>query len=249
MKILMTNDDGIESEGIFLLAESLAEAGHEVTVCAPDGNRSATSHSITLGRFYAIEKREFTQRKATYYAVGGTPADCIQVGLTFLHFSPDLIISGINNGMNIGSDVIYSGTVAGATEGALAGYPAWALSAFYQNHSSENGFLQAIDYVLTHFDSLSSMTEEFPLLNINIPGDFPIIGKKICPLGESRYDMSYEEGEKGHYRLIGTPVAQPEKNVGTDEDYIRKGYVTITPLNCDMTDRSGIRRLQKWEKS
>lgn len=245
----MTNDDGIESAGIVSLAEKLAEGGHEVTVCSPDGNRSATSHSITLGKFYSVNRVDFSDRKAIYYAVGGTPADCIEVGLRLLRLSPDLVVSGINNGMNIGSDVIYSGTVAGATEGALAGYPAWAVSSFRQDVSRADDFKQATQYIAENFSVFWEMTKQAKLLNINIPSDFPVLGRKVCPLGESKYDMSFEEAEGGLYRLIGTPTPQEEKNTGTDEEYIRKGYVTITPLETDRTDRAGIRRLKKWETS
>ena len=127
MKILISNDDGILAPGIAALVKAFAGAGHEVFVCAPDSQRSAASHSLTIGR--KLTAREITMDGAARaYAISGTPADCVKLGLTVLCPGAEAVVSGVNHGLNVGTDVLYSGTVAAAMEGAICGRPAMAVS-------------------------------------------------------------------------------------------------------------------------
>ena len=127
MKILIANDDGIFAPGIAALVRAFSAAGHEVIVCAPDGQRSAASHSISIAKPVDVKEIEF-QGAVKAYAIGGTPADCVKLGLTVLCPQAEAVVSGINKGYNVGTDILYSGTVAAAMEGAICGRPALAIS-------------------------------------------------------------------------------------------------------------------------
>ena len=130
MKVLISNDDGIFAPGIAALCEAFADAGHEVIVCAPDRQRSAASHALTISGPLTVREAQ-VPGAARAYAIGGTPADCVKLGLSALCPEAEAVISGVNHGYNAGSDILYSGTVAAAMEGALCGRPAMAVSQAY----------------------------------------------------------------------------------------------------------------------
>lgn len=235
MKILMVNDDGIDSEWIVALAERLAAKGEKVTVCAPKQNQSATSHSITVRRAYRVEKREYPSRLATYYAVDGKPVDCVQVGLNYLKIMPDLIISGINDDKNLGSDCLYSGTVGAACEGAFNGVPSWAVSVYYEKEKPSDAVFRAVSFIGERFGELYEKRAQSHLLNINIPVCGQIRGLRYCRLAKTEYDMTMRATQEG-VCLLGTPVGYEKAEAGTDIYNVLRGYATVTPLSYEMTD-------------
>jgi 5'-nucleotidase len=166
MNILLTNDDGYQSEGISVLETVLAEAGHEVWVCAPSDQRSAQSHAMTLKG-----KIKFIRYDARHYHCSGTPADCILYGLNgeAIPIVPDVIISGINHGYNASTDILYSGTVGAASEAALRGVPAMAVSARADKETGVYPFVEAAAFVAEHLHEFLPLCTRDVLLNINVP--------------------------------------------------------------------------------
>lgn len=166
MIILLTNDDGYQSAGITTLETVLLEAGHEVWVCAPSDQRSAQSHAMTLKG-----KIKFIRYDARHYHCSGTPADCVLYGLNgnALPVVPDVVISGINHGYNASTDILYSGTVGAASEAALRGIPAIAISARADKHSGEYPFVEAATFLAENLSSFLPLCTRQVLLNINVP--------------------------------------------------------------------------------
>lgn len=235
MKILLTNDDGIHGEGIHALASALKEAGHEILIVAPMENNSAVSHKLTRHTLIPIEKRtEYS------YAVGGTPTDCVLVALNYLKFTPDLVLSGINRGMNAGSDVLYSGTVAGAMEGAQNGIPSIALSqCLYKNTQEEINayFCRAAKLTAENLTAWVKLARETDVLNVNFPrGEIKDI--RFCRQVRSTYTVCYVEEEGG---LCLDAISENSTQDG-DFTAVLDGYITITPLNLNLTDDDAMRR-------
>ncbi|HHU92240.1 MAG TPA: 5'/3'-nucleotidase SurE [Halanaerobiaceae bacterium] len=239
MKIFLTNDDGIYADGIRILAEVLQEAGHQVFIVAPDRERSATGHSITiLEPIRAIKVN--INKDITAYKVSGTPADCVKLGLEkLIDFTPDLLISGINNGSNLAFDVLYSGTVSAAIEGWIMGLNSIAISLARK----EKYNFQTAAYFLADFlekEDLSVFKEKI-LLNINVPDQEQedIRGVKICKLGTSLYEESFVErldpaGRK-YYWLAGSGNRKGLEN--TDIWAVENNYIAITPLKLQLDDQ------------
>jgi 5'-nucleotidase len=244
--ILVTNDDGVYSPGIQVLAKRLREID-KVVIVAPDRERSAAGHSMTLHRPLLIE-----EVKESMYSVNGTPTDCVNIAVKgLLKEVPKLVVSGINKGPNLGDDVTYSGTVAGAIEGILLGIPSFAISLaaredFRFAEAAEVAFHTATRIVR---DGLPAGT----LLNINVP-NVPvdkIEGTLITRLGKRIYhQMTVERvdprGKK--YYWIGGGEPDWEREEGTDLDAVDRKFVSITPLNLDMTDYSSFDGLRSMEK-
>lgn len=236
MKIFLTNDDGIHAEGIRILAEVLQKAGHQIFIVAPDRERSATGHSITiLDPIRAHEVEIFDN--ITAYKVTGTPADCVKLGLEKLvDYKPDLLISGINNGSNLGYDVLYSGTVSAAIEGWMMGYNSIAISLA---SNKKYNFYTAAEFIADFIEKQDlSRFKERLLLNINIPDldRREIKGVKICGLGTSLYEDTFEErldpsGRK-YYWLTGGSGRKGHEN--TDIWAIENDYIAITPLKLQL---------------
>jgi 5'-nucleotidase len=243
--ILVTNDDGVYSPGIQMLAKRLRELD-EVFIVAPDRERSAAGHSMTLHRPLLIE-----EIKETVFSVNGTPTDCVNIAVKgMLKQEPKLVVSGINKGPNLGDDVTYSGTVAGAIEATLLGIPAFAVSLvaredFRFADAAEVAFRTAARIMS---EGLSAGT----LLNINIP-NLPfseIQGARITRLGKRIYkQMTVERvdprGKK--YYWIGGGEPDWEREEGTDFDAIDRNMVSITPLHLDLTDYSSFEKLRPLE--
>ncbi|HCG63104.1 MAG TPA: 5'/3'-nucleotidase SurE [Sphaerochaeta sp.] len=166
MIILLTNDDGYQAEGISVLETVLAEAGHEVWVCAPSDQRSAQSHAMTLKG-----KIRFIRFDARHYHCSGTPADCILYGLNggALPVAPDVVVSGINHGYNASTDILYSGTVGAASEAALRGIPAIAISARNDRQTGEFPFIKAASFLVEHLEEFVPLCTRDVMLNINVP--------------------------------------------------------------------------------
>ncbi len=234
-RILVTNDDGIFSEGIRLLASALGELG-EVIVVAPDREQSATGHALTLSRPLRMQKVQ-----ENWYAVDGTPTDCVNLAVLSLlkDNPPDLVASGINFGLNLGDDVTYSGTVSATFEGTLLGIPSVAFS---QEVAEGFSFQAAARFARDLFEVL--LAEELPpdlLLNVNLPAG-PIQGVSFTRLGRRVYKQSIVEkldprGRK-YYWIAGTP--EWKRAEGTDYEAVSQGRVSVTPLHLDLTYYPGL---------
>ena len=232
MKILICNDDGIESGGLKSLAEKLAE-NNEVLVIAPDGNRSACSHTLTVRD--SIKITEYGKIKGcTSYAISGSPADCVKIAKhVFSDFTPDLVLSGINKGHNLGSDIMYSGTVAIAYEAAYFGFPSFAFSAFSHDEGDFGEFaIISIDLI----NKLLPFTRCGQIWNVNFP-DFgvKIKGIKFTPLGAKVFADEYVLDGEGKYKLHGI-IDENVSFCDCDVCWNKQGYVTVTPLKYDKSD-------------
>ncbi|HDT5888272.1 5'/3'-nucleotidase SurE [Aeromonas dhakensis] len=243
MRILVSNDDGVHAEGIRALSEALAACG-EVIVVAPDRNRSGASHSLTL----EVPLRVTRIAETGYHAVKGTPTDCVHLAVNELvRPEPDMVVAGINHGANLGDDVIYSGTVAAATEGRHLGFPSLAISLVGKTH-----FATAAHYAAWLVKGM--MVHSLPadqILNVNVP-DLPldqIKGIRVTRLGNRHRAESVicTEDPRGQpIYWIGPPGSQQDAGEGTDFAAIEQGYVSITPLTIDMTAYSSLAGLGAW---
>lgn len=236
MNILITNDDGIRSKGIQAIASRL-QSTHNVLVVAPDTQRSASSHSITLDKAIIVKEEKIKGVKGQCFSVSGTPVDCTKIGITTISLEKiDIVVSGINDGFNLGTDVIYSGTVSAAVEGALNNIPAIALSC----DGSDESYKVAAECAENILKNLEGMDIGNTVLNINIPSinKKEIKGLKVCKIGERNYNNIYVELEKGDshrvYKITGESDDLDQDN--TDVDMIKMGYVTVTPLHYDLTN-------------
>lgn len=235
LRILLTNDDGVFSEGIRLLARLLGEVA-EVVVVAPDREQSASGHALTLHRPLRLRKLE-----DDVYSVDGTPTDCVNLGVLWLMKDrpPDLILSGINFGSNLGDDVTYSGTVSATFEGTLLGIPSIAFSQEVADHFS---FEPAARFAVRFVQMLEG--GELPkdlLLNVNFPAG-EVNGLAFTKLGRRKYQQSVVEKEdprgRTYFWIAGTP--RWEKEEGTDQQAVASGKISITPLHLDLTDYRGL---------
>lgn len=250
MNILITNDDGIYAEGLLILAREISKIA-KVTVVAPDRERSATAHAITMHKPLRVEKAELRNCSVESWMVNGTPSDCVKLALdALLNDAPDLVLSGINRGPNLGTDVIYSGTVSAAIEAAIYGIPAVAVSvAAYENVSYEYSaqFVRKLCEVLKE--------KEFPketLLNVNIPplDAEDIAGVLITRLGNRKYKNCFDRRQdprgKTYYWLAGEVVEDLEDET-SDVWAIKNNYISITPIHFDLTNYEVIDSIKKWE--
>lgn len=243
--ILVTNDDGVYSPGIQILAKRLRKLD-EVVIVAPDRERSAAGHSMTLHRPLLIE-----EIKQSVYSVNGTPTDCVNIAVKgLLKETPRLVVSGINKGPNLGDDVTYSGTVAGAIEARLLGIPSFAISLVARE---DFRFAEAAEVALRAAGMIFEQgMREGTLLNINVP-NLPfseIRGTQLTRLGKRIYhQMTVERvdprGKK--YYWIGGGEPDWEREQGTDFDAVGRGMVSITPLHLDLTDYSVFDKLKPME--
>lgn len=246
MLILVSNDDGIHSPGIHILAEALRSIG-EVYIIAPDRERTAASHALTLHKPLRME-----QLKDKVYSVNGTPTDCVNLAINgILPGRPDIVVSGINKGGNLGDDVTYSGTVSAAFEGTLLGVPSFAISLVAESdHKFETAAKIAHD--LTLLIKEQSLPPEV-LLNVNVPNlDIKDIrGIRITRQGKRIYDENSiiekidPRGKK--YYWIGGSRLSWEKMEDSDFSAIEEGMVSITPLRLDLTEYNAVKTLHGWE--
>jgi 5'-nucleotidase len=244
MKILVSNDDGYFAPGIARLAEALARRG-EVTVVAPERDRSGASNSLTLDRPLVV------RRAANgYYSVNGTPTDCVHIAVTgLLDFTPDIIVSGVNLGANMGDDTIYSGTVAAAVEGYLLGIPSLAVSL-----TSKAGahFESATGVALELVERLARRPFGEPvLLNVNVPDRPPgeLGGMEVTRLGkrhkaEPVTKLTTPRGETAYW--IGPAGGAADAGPGTDFHAVESGRVSVTPLRLDLTHTAQLGRAREW---
>jgi 5'-nucleotidase len=258
MRVLLTNDDGIGAEGLHALRRALAELdGIETHVIVPDSNRSATARSITTRSPLSVEEVQLDDRSIAY-ATDGTPVDCVRFGeLGLVGERPDLIISGVNHGSNLGDDITYSGTVAAALEGIVLGIPAIAIS--QQGSAQEMGFApgRRFDFaVAAQFGAaLVRRLAEAPLpaetlLNVNCPAG-GVEGIEVTRLGKRLYNdelrLVGEDGDgRRRYQLYGFEPSF-EDEPGTDLSAVAHKRIAVTPVHFDLTDRDGLTRLRDWD--
>lgn len=242
MKILVSNDDGYLAPGIIALADALRPIA-EIVVVAPDSNRSGSSNSLSLDRPLSVYRAD-----NGFYFVNGTPSDCVHVALTGgLAFKPDLIVSGINQGQNMGDDTLYSGTVAAATEGYLFGIPAIAFSQVEKGWAHiDDAARIARDFVERRLD----MLQKPYLLNVNIP-NLPyeqIRGIKATRLGKRHESEAVIKTLDPHGReifWIGPAGKAKDAGEGTDFHAVANGFVSVTPLQIDLTHAAQLDLLKK----
>jgi 5'-nucleotidase len=266
MKVLLTNDDGIQAAGLHAIRRALLEIPEiELAVIAPDANRSASARSITTRSPLWVEEVQFADGTSGF-ATDGTPVDCVRFAyLGLVEFRPELIISGINHGANLGDDITYSGTVAAALEGAVLGVPALAVS--QQSKKREMDFRLGREF---DFDTVAAFSARLvarlgerplppgTLLNVNCPALEPgeVAGAQVTRLGKRIYRDKLELEEEDHgdgrrrrlYRIYGDDPSYHHED-GTDFAAIHEGMISVTPLNFELTDVERMEELRGWDLS
>lgn len=249
MEILITNDDGIYAEGIFALACALKKLGN-VTVVAPDAQRSAVGHAITIADPLRVVPAR-RNGKFFGYAASGTPADCVKLGIkAIMKKRPDLVVSGINLGGNQGYNILYSGTVSGATEGALLGIPSLAVSL---DTFVKPDFSTAAAFAVKTAKQLAR--HRLPagtLLNVNLP-NIPakrIKGVRVTTQSKTGFNDWFDKRTDPHggayYWMTGDFKPQDNDNQ-SDLNALRSGYISVTPIKFDLTDHGFMAELESWE--
>ncbi len=258
LNVLLTNDDGIDAEGLQALRRGLLGVeGIRLAVIAPDGNRSAMARSITTRRPLVVEEVPFGDGTVGY-ATDGTPVDCVRLANLGLidGFSADLVVAGINHGANLGDDITYSGTVAAALEGVVLGLPAIAVSqqsgAGALDFRFDGGF--RFEVAAAFACGLVERIEDLPLpantlVNINVPAGTPS-GVEVTSLGKRIYEdelkLEHEEGGRRRYWVYGSdPGYQDEP--GTDLAAVAAGRIAVTPIHFDLTHRPGLEALRSFD--
>lgn len=246
MNILLTNDDGINAIGIRSLAKELSKIG-KVTVVAPDRERSASGHSITLHSPLRVVKTDIDEN-IEGYMISGTPSDCVKIALeSILDEEPDLVVSGINNGPNLGTDVLYSGTVSAAIEGAIHDIKSIAISTSYGEGKIN---YEGATYFSCNLIKFIMNLKKGLIFNINVPSlnKEDIKGTLITELGIRRYKNKYIKREdpmgKSYYWLDGELI-DIENKTSSDIKAIEDKYISITPLHFDLTDYKNLEILKK----
>ncbi len=244
MKILLSNDDGYQSDGLATLALALSDLA-ELTIVAPDRNQSGASHSLTL----EMPLRVGRTREGMYY-VNGTPTDCVHLAITgLLDHEPDMVIAGINHGANLGDDVLYSGTVAAAVEGRFLGLPAIAVSLAGQSLRHFDTAGQAARMLLQRLQGAPLAADT--ILNVNVP-DVPfgeITGFEATRLGYRHRSEPVIEARDPKGRpvfWVGSAGAGQDAGPGTDFHAIANNRVSVTPLQIDLTHHSQVSAIAEW---
>jgi len=244
MKILVSNDDGYFAPGLAALVEAVKPFG-EVTVVAPEQNHSGASNSLTLNRPLFVRRAQ-----NGFYYVNGTPSDCVHLAVTgFLDFRPDLVVSGINDGANMGEDTLYSGTVAAAMEGFLLDIPSIAFSLVKKGYENLDAARDAARQIVARY--VRAPSDKPMLLNVNFPGDASVAiqGVKATRLGkrhkaEPAVKSADPHGEAVYW--VGKVGAAADDGPGTDFHAIATGYASVTPLRIDLTRHEEIDHVGAW---
>jgi 5'-nucleotidase len=254
VRILISNDDGVFAPGLGTLARALAATGeHEVYVVAPDRQRSATGHSVTLHKPLRVEAVDLAVNHGSgikaAWSTTGTPSDCVKLAVKqLLPQPPDVIISGINSGPNLGSDVLYSGTVAAAMEGAFSGFPSIAVSAQKNNQLAFN---LAAEFIIDFLRVLpKAPMPNRGLFNVNVPA-CPIEqlkGVRVTELGKRQYkdifERRHDPNGRDYYWLSGCAIEEGESEL-SDVWALANGYITISPVSFNMTDQNTLAKLNE----
>lgn len=252
MIILLTNDDGIYAQGIQILADTLMQDENiKIFIVAPDHERSATGHAITMHRPLRAEEIKFYHNAMLKgWSVNGTPSDCVKLAIEYLlPQKPDLVISGINNGANLGTDVLYSGTVSAAIEAIILGVPAIAVSLTQQENPDFRfaaNFVLHLIHIINAYD-LPNNT----LLNINIPAKTrkEIAGVAVTRLGLRQYRNAFQKRVdprgRNYYWLAGEIVDPEDEEEDSDVVAVKNSYISITPIHFDLTNYNLLSKLKK----
>ncbi len=248
LKILVTNDDGIDSPGIFALVQSLKEIG-EVTVVAPLQEQSAVGHAITMQ--IPLRVTEVNKDNELFgYAINGTPADCVKIGIrNIMKNSPDLVVSGINHGSNTAINIIYSGTVSAAREAAIMDVPSMAVSV--TNHAAKDFRFAAKVSKLLAQEIVGKDIPLGTLLNVNIPdvAENEIAGIILTKQGKSKWDDIYVQRidpyGKNYYWLTGS-LMETDTDIDIDQVAIKRNYVSVSPIHFDLTDYETFDKMKSW---
>ena len=245
MQILISNDDGYQAAGIQILINELKKIA-DLIVVAPDRNRSGSSSSLTLDKAVKVTKID-----NNIYYIDGTPTDCVHIALTgLINFTPDLVVSGINHGPNMGDDTIYSGTVAAAMEGYLLNIPSFAIS---MGNDNPKNFITAAKVTVDLIKLYNKKKFSPTLLNINVP-DIPydsLEGIEITRLGKRHAAQPAIKGEGENMETLFWIGAAGEPNdggPGTDFNAIQNKMVSITPIHGDLTDHKNMQNMKEWIK-
>jgi 5'-nucleotidase len=248
MRILVTNDDGIRAPGIAALAGAMAGFG-DITVCAPESEQSAVGRALTMNRPLRLEKAEIPTLECPCFSVDGTPTDCVKLAIDkVFHAKPDMVVSGINRGANLGTDVLFSGTVSAAMEGAMQGIPSIAVSLGWGDNWD---FIEAARWARPAIGIAMKLSMPFGrMININVPQGKPK-GIRVANLGILDYGENYIERDdprgRKYYWLAGDKSPAHE-GAESDIAWLEKGYLTVTPLKFDLTDHSMIENLHGFFK-
>ena len=249
MKLLLTNDDGINAKGIYALAKEL-EKNHEVIIIAPHSERSACGHSITLTRPLVVREANLQGLKSKAFSVDGTPADCVKIGINkLINGKVDMVVSGINKGLNLGTDVLYSGTVSAAIEAAIYKIPSMAISMDIKKG------IETYEMAAKYAGEILEKAKENGIsndivLNVNIPflHEDEIKGIKVCKIGSRLYNNVYLEtvgkNNETQYEIKGEVKDIHDEN--SDTIYFKEGYVTVTPLHYDLTNFKILNDVSQW---
>ena len=247
-KILITNDDGIFSDGIFALWQALSTIG-ETLVVAPNQERSASSHSITLNDPIRTQHIEI-KKGFNGWSVNGTPADCVKIAVrTISDNLPDLVVSGINHGSNLGKNVLYSGTVSAAAEGTMLGIPSIAIS-LASNKADDFNLSKRTAVEMAKF-VLERKLPQRTFLNVNIPSckTNEVKGKKITKQGNQFFDDYYEERmdpRKRSYYWIKGDIVDPDTTYEYDGKAVEDNYISITPMQLTLTNEKYISKIKSY---
>lgn len=247
MRVLVSNDDGVDAPGIRILADGLRDAGHEVLVVAPDRDRSGASNSLTLDMPLRVVPVD-----AATWRVYGTPTDCVHVAITgMLEQEPDMVISGINNTANLGDDVIYSGTVAAAMEGRFLGLPAVAVSLATVDHKGAHYATAARAVVAIVARLCADPLPADTILNVNVP-DLPwdqVHGFEVTRLGNRHRAepcVPLDDPRGRSWWWIGAAGPEHDAGPGTDFHAVRTGHISITPIHVDLTRYQALEQVASW---
>lgn len=249
MRLLLTNDDGINAKGIYALAKEL-EKYHEVIIVAPDNERSACGHSITLSRPLIVKEVELEGLKSKAFSVDGTPADCVKIAINkLIAGNIDMVVSGINRGLNLGTDVLYSGTVSAAIEACIYKIPSMAISMAIKKNI-ENYEMAAVYAGKILITAVENNIGNDIVLNVNIPllEENEIKGIKVCKIGSRLYNNCYIEtvGENGETRYEIKGELKDIHEEDSDTLFFKEGYVTVTPLHYDLTNFKILKDVSEW---
>ena len=249
--ILVTNDDGITAPGIRNLVESVADLG-DVVVVAPDSHQSGMGHAITISNILRIAPHDFGMVGVEAYKTSGTPVDCVKLAIyKILKRKPDVLLSGINHGSNASINVIYSGTMSAAVEGALEDIPSVGFSLC--DFAEDADFRASRDVVRTMTKQvLAHGTPKGTCLNVNIPKRAPedVKGLRVCRQAAGHWADSFEErqapGGRTYYWMTGN-FTDIDKGEDTDEWALRNGFVSVVPVHYDLTAHHAIAELNQWD--
>lgn len=244
MKILLSNDDGVHARGLAVLHAALAKE-HDITVIAPDRNCSGASNALSL-----MQPLRVQEMNTGFLSVNGTPSDCVHLGINnYLDNDPELVVSGINHGANLGDDVIYSGTVAAATEGRYMGLPAIAVSLAHHDGQHFETAAQLVCKIVRHLTANPLPPDQ--ILNVNVP-DLPleaIKGIQVTRQGRRHRAEGMQRSLDAAGREIywyGKVGEEQDAGEGTDFYAVSNGYCSVTPLSVDMTAYQSLNNMQAW---